>query len=58
MTYLFWKYPIHFAADRISSVMRKYRTNPNAVSGNHLAPFAVKNVSPAAAANPLEARMR
>lgn len=59
-----WWGPIRISPDsagasrRAKSVAHGGQTNPNTVSGIHLAPFAVKNVSPAAAANPLEARMR
>jgi len=43
---------------RAESLADGRQTNPNAVSGKHLACFAVKRVSPAAAKNPLVARMR
>ena len=43
---------------RSKSVADGRQTNPNAVSGKHLASFAVKSASPAAAKKPLVDRMR
>jgi hypothetical protein len=43
---------------RAKSVTDGRQTNPNAVSGKHLASFAMKSASLAAAKNPLVARMR
>jgi len=43
---------------RAESLADARQTNPNDVSGKHLASFAVKSVSPPAAKDPLVARMR
>ena len=46
------------ASCRAKSVADGRQTEPNAVSGKHLASFAVKSASPPAAKNPLGVLMR